>query len=74
MKKPRYLYCVYDATSAELPLLVTESMQEVADYVGLPIRRVRRYFHPVMIKRRDTSGLFTRQFLIPYTFDKVLLD
>lgn len=70
----RWLYVVSEADGAELPLLVTEDIKEVAAYIGKSLDTTRWYFYPASQKRRADKGMFSKNLYVPYRFEKISLE
>lgn len=69
-----WLYVVAEAGGAELPLLVTEDIKEVAAYIGKSLDTTKWYFSPVAQRRRADYGMFSKRLYVPYRFEKIRME
>lgn len=70
----RVLFVVAESQGAELPLLVTENIKEVARFIGKSLETTKWYFTPTGQKRRADSELFSKKLHLPMRFEKVVLE
>lgn len=66
--KKSWLYIVTTADSLELPVMVTEHIEDVAKLIGKSVARTKWFFYPSATKRREEWEKITRNLTIPYRF------